>query len=219
MRLVRRCTIVLAVLGVAVAAASQPAQAVPITFGFTAVVTEFESSTAAVDETIVGTNIHGSYTFESTAKTNLPWPSFTIYENAVTHVRITIGEESFASQTKRQSGSIWVWNDVDLSPGTEDGYLLIVSLLDENFFLVSITAETQGSAPPMLFTDSSLPLEPPELARATHAEVGFETESFKIRAQPTSLFLVPEPSTVLLLSLGVGLLLAFRSSKSGVDFS
>lgn len=176
------------------------AGAVPVTFGFTGVVTDVDDLVAA--EFSVGEQVVGSYTFDSAAADSDPDPTLGSY--AITALTVTFGGDY----------SVTEGSDVTLSvhdgPPQNDFYLLYADLptapqvagLDANTLSFSLIDSDST-----LFASDALPLAPPDFSEfeiILASLIFFDLPVNQVvNFQVDSLFVIPEPSTALLLGGGL----------------
>lgn len=179
------------------------AKAAPVTFSFTGTVTAVDAALAG--EFSLGESVVGSYTFESTTPDSDPGdPTLGIYDNAITAFSATFGGDYTVTQG--------LDNDISVANGPPGNDVYQV-------FLTNPTAPTVaglslgalflgiGDFESNVFNSDALPLTPPDLA-----EFDFDISGAIFLDSPinqgmnfqlTSLTLVPEPSTLAFVALGL----------------
>lgn len=183
-----------------------------ITFAFSGTVTEVEDPCEILDPSIiVGSAFNGSYTFNSDAIDRNPDPRWGRYGGSqavpdVFSMSVVVGNKVFEPI---RSASISVDDEV-----TYDSYGVHVGIDPEAFDYAAVELFLGGEAD---FLDSdSLPITPPLLEETFSSVLGISYMSVLnpfsnvlVGGTLSSLTLVPEPTTILVLALG-GLLLRKR---------
>ena len=186
------------------------AVAAPITFGYTAVVTEVDPSLDSLG-VVVGGTLAGSYTFESSTPDGQPLDDlYGVYDDAIVGVDASVGGHALSYDPGRFN-QIEVRISSASGAGGSDSY--IVSL--------PVSGSPQVGAPPLtlalvlldvdktVFSTDALPILPPDLSQFELRHlflVNLTVTPNLILGTVTSLFLVPEPSSVLLLGVGLAAL-------------
>ena len=186
---------------------ARPTEAVPITFNFSVEVTHltgFKPGEALIGRPVaVGDTLTGSYTFDSVPSWVSPGgPGQAFYYFAGAPYGFTID----GGPTATDLGT-YVWNK---DPGgfpadyyEVDGiHLDTPGVFGAQMFITLI--DFSGNA----FPDESLPLLPPSLALFRPADTDFEirgfgADNYNVQGTVTSLRVVPEPATMVLLGSGL----------------
>jgi hypothetical protein len=168
------------------------ASAVPITFAFTGTVN------FSLDPSVsVGQAAAGSVTFESTTPnlSSVSWQG--IYQGgAITSVTVSVpGASLNAALNPALNESGIVVTDFGLG-GPADEYSWWVNTASSGSFLLVLSLSPPGDA---LVNGVSLPLTPPDLSESNVEEARFNLSGGFFSVTLSSLTLVPEPASALLL--------------------
>ena len=173
-----------------------------VIFGFTGVVTQVDAPLSG--EFSVGEQVVGNYTFESSTADSDADPAVGFYDNAITAFTATFGGDY--TVTQGVDNDIFVAN----GPPGNDVY---------NTQLANPTGPTVAGLPltglnillidadSTVFASDALPLTPPDLAEFEFdfsGQIFFDSPGNQtMDFQLTSLTLIPEPTTLVLSSLGL----------------
>lgn len=176
----------------------------PITFFYEGVVTELapdvppDSVFASLE---LGDIFSGSVTFDSESRTTGDDETTRLFGNAIIDTSGSFGDILFNGPLDN-TNIIVVINDQALG-GLHDAYSInFFALYDGLFSIATQIAIFDPSA--LMFSDLSLPFAPPDISNLDSSHRGFSIGSNDNRfsGELTTLSLVPEPATLLLLSIG-----------------
>ncbi|MGB2985012.1 MAG: hypothetical protein WBE26_03940, partial [Phycisphaerae bacterium] len=187
------------------------ARASPVTFEFAGEITSVEDLTGVLGGAVsVGSLFSGSYTFESTTGPTSPGGGF--YADAITAVSGQVGDLDFLGPLEFNN-FLLIADDVPESGS--DQYLVraAVELLGEITGFSMTFVDSTGT----IFSSSALPLFPPplELFDSSEFKLSASSETFILIGEVTAL--VPEPATLVLLSIGVSIIAKGRPLPNSED--
>lgn len=166
-----------------------------VTFAFTGVTTVFTDGDGVGWSIPNGTALSGTFTFDSSVPDSSPDdPEYGRYYNTITDLSLQLNGYA-ALHTTGISNHIYVLNDP-----INDQYILLDRELEYRGYPTNFSflfADEQSS----VFDDIALPVSPPPVNEFEYT--GFilrgDDDQFGVNGVVTSLTLVPEPSTLLLL--------------------
>jgi hypothetical protein len=182
--------------------ATTDTMAIDVTFSFTGVVTDVDAALAA--EFSPGEPVVGSYTFESTTVDSDPGdPILGIYDNAISAFTATFGGDYTVTQG--------LDNDIAIADGLPGNDVYQVFLTDPTAPTVAglnLGAIFLGLADTTstVFTSDALPLTPPSLSAFDLDSSGtlyLDSPNQAMHFQLTSFTIVPEPSTFVIIAIGL----------------
>lgn len=184
----------------------------PVTWDFQGVVETVDDYYDLLGGTVTpGSVISGTITFESTT----PGDQLVhqLYADPFTSVGGHLEQFSFTGPISNR-GSIYVLNDSFSNGQDALSFLIPISIASEDAFLSLGLTDPSGT----LYDSTDLPLTPPDLSLfptgLRQFSISRETEDLAIRGYLETL--VPEPGTLLLLSIAIaGLVLRRRSTGHG----
>jgi hypothetical protein len=173
-----------------------------------------------VDE---GSTIEGTFSLDADARDLEPEPGFAVYQDAVTEVTVRFSEE--VANLNVHSDLVIVVDNERFCTGKNNPELCAADRLHVNTlgasvffrghlrsggFFLSVVEEQGGE----LLESDALPLLAPPLGEADLKSVVIKLGGHNLGGELTSLFLIPEPTTVLLLAIG-GLASAAAVTRGG----
>jgi hypothetical protein len=170
------------------------------TYGFTATVNGVNDPQNIFAGSIYNNQIiSGTYTFNTLATPSNSSPVFASYP--VIKGSLQMGNQSFTSNST--SSYIGVFNDAG-SPFFYDAYSVTVY---SNSAIIREWDFTMSDLSAMVFSDTSLPLSPPNFNQALGVYRYFASDNITVLASVSfvvaSITVVPEPDTLTLLGIGI----------------
>jgi hypothetical protein len=193
------------------------AQAELITINITATVDIVEDSGNYLEGKIhIGDTITGSYTYESTTLDSNPLPNGGAYWHYTTPAGISLSVGGFEFRTNPDSVNFVIEITNDYPPNDDYFVSSNNNLTLSNGTTVTYVSWHLGDSTGTALSGDTLPVTAPLLSQwqSNNLDIhgGEKMDEFFISADVTSAQLVPEPSTLLLLSFGVIMLKIHKHS-------
>ena len=208
-----RSAIAFLLVSSAFGSSAAPAMADYVIFAFEGEITSVEDDDNLLGGAVtVGSPFSGSYTFDSLTPDSDPHPRRGLYWDAIIEISGDIAGIPFSGPVGERN-SIEVQND--FASTTLDGYVVRpdVDLLGLDMDIIIALVDDTGAA----FSTDHLPNSPPdlELFNTRHFALFDASESVPLRlyGNVTSLTLVPEPATLLMLGVAALMLSTGRAMR------